>query len=453
MLQEEQQVYWYSGIYLQPQHFQSIDLHHSFMLARQRQLSQPCNQGYYECVINDEILSEFTIKIEKIKAVLPSGYYLEYPGNCILSDKCLSYMRNSDEQSVNLWLALRRFSSGHTNVSCLKDNRGLTRWVSSDDETIMRDVYHESPDTDVTRIKYDVRILTEEEKNNTTDCEFLPLIRIVRENNNIVIDQDYTFPALKLSASALLKKRYTEIYSELYTYKKKLAEYSYALVSANENNTSLLLISCAINRALPLLEFFLNEDLVHPWLYHMTLRQLAGEISSFNRKEFSMVNEWDLTYKHYDQVSCLNRVRNYLKFMLDVLCCDKNINVTFNSINTNTLICNVDEWYGKDKTNYYIKLTSNFFRNRNFIPNVLSEIKISSVDYIELIIQHALPGVSLTEVDTSIAGLPEGENILWLKVEKSSEMWRKIEEQKKIAFYWSRIPDDLSVELVMSHAR
>ncbi|EFO3763644.1 type VI secretion system baseplate subunit TssK, partial [Escherichia coli] len=69
------------------------------------------------------------------------------------------------------------------------------------------------------------------------------------------------------------------------------------------------------------------------------------------------------------------------------------------------------------------------------------------------IIQHALPGVSLTEVDTSIAGLPEGENILWLKVEKSSEMWRKIEEQKKIAFYWSRIPDDLSVELVMSHAR
>ncbi len=79
MQEEEQLIYWYSGLYLQPQHFQSIDLHHSFMLARNRQLSQPYYQGYYECHINDNLLKEDTIRIEKIKAVLPSGYYIEYP--------------------------------------------------------------------------------------------------------------------------------------------------------------------------------------------------------------------------------------------------------------------------------------------------------------------------------------------------------------------------------------
>ncbi len=52
MQEEEQLIYWYSGLYLQPQHFQSIDLHHSLSHACQKQgLSQPYYQGYYECHI------------------------------------------------------------------------------------------------------------------------------------------------------------------------------------------------------------------------------------------------------------------------------------------------------------------------------------------------------------------------------------------------------------------
>ncbi|EPP8181347.1 type VI secretion system baseplate subunit TssK, partial [Escherichia coli] len=96
MQEEEQLVYWYSGLYLQPQHFQSIDLHHSFMLARTRQLSQPHHQGYYECRINDDLLKEDTVRIEKIKAVLSSGHYIEYPGNCVVQDKCLTNLRGTD---------------------------------------------------------------------------------------------------------------------------------------------------------------------------------------------------------------------------------------------------------------------------------------------------------------------------------------------------------------------
>ncbi|EHD1191810.1 type VI secretion system baseplate subunit TssK, partial [Escherichia coli] len=169
MQEEEQLVYWYSGLYLQPQHFQSIDLHHSFMLARTRQLSQPHHQGYYECRINDDLLKEYTVRIEKIKAVLSSGHYIEYPGNCVVQDKCLTNLRGTDPGTVTLWLALKRFNSGHKNVSGINDKRGSARWVSSDDEGNMRNVYHDSQDAGITRIKYDIQILTDEEKENTTD--------------------------------------------------------------------------------------------------------------------------------------------------------------------------------------------------------------------------------------------------------------------------------------------
>ncbi|EMK5312311.1 type VI secretion system baseplate subunit TssK, partial [Escherichia coli] len=213
MQEEEQLVYWYSGLYLQPQHFQSIDLHHGFMLARSRQLSQPHHQGYYECCINDDLLKEDTVRVEKIKAVLSSGYYIEYPGNCVVQDKCLTNLKGSDHGTVDLWLALKRFNSGHKNVSSVNDKRGSARWISSDDERNMRNVYHDSQDADITRIKYDIQILTDEEKDNTTDYEYLPLTRIIYGNNSLCIDDECSFPVMRLSANHKLRNKIAEIYS------------------------------------------------------------------------------------------------------------------------------------------------------------------------------------------------------------------------------------------------
>ncbi|ENJ1428230.1 type VI secretion system baseplate subunit TssK, partial [Escherichia coli] len=282
-MQEEQQlVYWFSGLYLQPQHFQSTDLHHSFMLARTRQLSQPYNQGYYEHRINDELLNEYTVRVEKIKAVLSSGYYLEYPGNCVLQDKCLTNLRDSESQKVNLWLAIKRFNSAHTNVSGVNDKRGSSRWVSSDDPREMRNVYHDSQDAAITRIKYDIQILTDEEKENTTDCEYLPLTRVIHGNNTLRIDDEFSFPTLRLSANHILRDKIMEIYSDIKFLKNKLEEYRYTERTVADGHLYDFLLLCAVNRILPLLSSFINEDVIHPWLYYMALCQLVGEISTFH---------------------------------------------------------------------------------------------------------------------------------------------------------------------------
>lgn len=81
-----------------------------------------------------------------------------------MQDKCLTNLRGTDTSIVNLWLALKRFNSAHKNVSSANDKRCSTRWVSSDDESNMRNVYHDSQDTDITRIRYDIQIITDEEK-------------------------------------------------------------------------------------------------------------------------------------------------------------------------------------------------------------------------------------------------------------------------------------------------
>lgn len=451
MQEEEQLVYWYSGLYLQPQHFQSIDLHHSFMLARARQLSQPYHQGYYECRINDDLLKEDTVRIEKIKAVLSSGNYIEYPGNCVMQDKCLTHLRGTDPGTVNLWLALKRFNSGHKNVSSANDKRGSARWVSSDDEGNMRNVYHDSQDVGITRIKYDIQIITDEEKENTTDFEYLPLTRIIHDNNTLRIDDEYSFPAMRLSANSKLKNKIAEIHSDIKFYKNKLKEYRYTEQTVSDGHLYNFLILCAINRTLSLLSSFINEDSIHPWLYYIALCQFAGEISTFQNSVFSDTRIVDLVYNHYDQISCFSNLQYYIKELLDDLCRDKIISVKFKQLTTDVLVCDFDECNSRNKSDYYIKLTSDTFKKSKLIA--LPEIKIAPSEHIDLIIQHALPGINFTVMDVVTSELQVKENIIWLKIDKHSELWKLAQGQKRVAFYWSCSPDDLMVELVLSQKK
>lgn len=451
MQEEEQLVYWYSGLYLQPQHFQSIDLHHSFMLARTRQLSQPHHQGYYECRINDDLLKEDTVRIEKIKAVLSSGYYIEYPGNCVVQDKCLTNLRGTDPGTLNLWLALKRFNSSHKNVSSVNDKRGSVRWVCSEDESNMRNVYHDSQDAGITRIKYDIQIVTDEEKENSTDFEYLPLTRVIYGNNILCIDDECSFPAMRLSANHKLRDKIIEIHSDINAYKNKLEEYRYTERTVSDGHLYNFLILCAINRTLPLLSSFINEDAIHPWLYYMALCQFTGEISTFQNFVFSDTRIIDLSYNHYDQISCFSHLQYYIKAVLENLCRDKIISVEFKKITTDTFICDFDEYSPRNNSEYYIKLTSDTFKKNNSIA--LSEIKIAPSEHIDLIIQHALPGINFTVMDVVTSELQVRENIILLKIDKHSELWKLDKAQKRVAFYWSCSPDDLLVELVLSQEK
>ncbi|HBH9906728.1 TPA: type VI secretion system baseplate subunit TssK, partial [Escherichia coli] len=70
-----------------------------------------------------------------------------------------------------------------------------------------------------------------------------------------------------------------------------------------------------------------------------------------------------------------------------------------------------------------------------------------------LIIQHALPGINFTVMDVVTSELQVRENIIWLKIDKHSELWKLVQAQKKVVFYWSYSPDDLLVELVLSQEK
>ena len=256
---------------------------------------------------------------------------------------------------------------------------------------------------------------------------------------------------MRLSANNKLRDKIAKIHADIKFYKKKLEEYRYTERTVSDGRLYNFLILCAINRVSPLLSSFINEDAIHPWLYYMALCQFTGEISTFENSVFSDAKTVDLTYNHYEQISCFSNLQYYIKVMLDNLCRDKIISVEFKTITTDTLVCDFDEYSSRNNSDYYIKLTSDTFKKHNSIA--LPEIKIAPSEHIELIIQHALPGINFTVMDVVTSELQVRENIIWLKIDKHSELWKLAQAQKRVAFYWSYSPDDLLVELVLSQEK
>ncbi|HDG9772003.1 type VI secretion system baseplate subunit TssK [Raoultella planticola] len=457
MYNEQKQINWYSGLYLQPQHFQSIDLHHSYMLAQHRSISQPWNFGYYDFKISNDALNESVLKIDSLKAILPSGYYLEYPGNCTIPQKLLFDSKITDGHPITFWIALRRFDPRFSNVSDNAEKIGNTRWVSSEEEPIMRDIYHDGPETEITRISYNLHIITDDEKNHIVDCELLPLTRLIYENNSIIVDPNFIPPSLTISHSEVLKRIINDIYSNLCSCASKLEECKHTELNSvsfrKQGNIIRLLMLCIFNRTLPLLESWQQEKNVHPWDFFNLLCQLAGELSSFDKTASTTTagnrQHCFVKYNHYDLFTCFSSIKCYLSNLLPKLSLDESVSVPLQRISSGIFSGNIiiDNVVGNESV--YLMLRSNTISHENKLLIHTPDIKVASVDDINTLIQHALPGIPMKLIEFAPGGLPERVDTIWLKIDTTHNIWENIQERKNIAFYWVAAPDDLYIELVI----
>lgn len=453
MYPEQQQIYWYFGLYLQPQHFQSLDLHHSYMLAQQRKLAQPWNVGVIQCDINKEMLVDFILKIDQIRLILPSGYYLEYPGNCLIEPRQFRDAWKQREKPFTLWLALRHFDPSHPNVSTGTNSR----WLNNADDREMKDVYQNGPTSIVPRIVYNVRILSDEEKETAIDYECLPLLRFRYENDRVILDPHFSPPAITLAGSPTLKTLLEVASAELTSRAHKLEEYKRSEYDSNgsksSGNITQLLAMRSLNRVLPLLEHYCQAPTIHPWQIYGLLLQLVGDISSFN-DTCSFTGKWSngevslQPYDHFNLIKCFGNALKTLIELLNGLDLEDNIYIT---LKPDEFRIYRSEILPKEKhpdSQVLLLLKSEKLVSRHNNLTTLGEFKLATHETIFALIQHALPGISSTFANPSPRGLPNRKDFFYFILNKQDELWKNVELHKNIAFYWVDAPEDLEVQLI-----
>jgi type VI secretion system protein ImpJ len=444
---EFQQIYWYSGVFLQPQHLQSIDLHHSYMLSRHRQTAQPWNMGILNCDYNPELLHDHYLKIDRLQAVMPSGEYLEYPGNCIIQPRQFQASWELSGKSITLWLALRRFDPNHSNVG----NKPNSRWlVSSPEKEVMKDVYFDGPDCQISRILYNVQIIDDHEKEMIVDCEILPFLRLHYENHAVVADPTFCPPLISIHGSFIFQKILEEIHAILSSRAHQLKEYNRPnRLTKGKNNSDILLLLAgrSLNRVLPLLQHYSQTPGVHPWSVYGLLLQLAGDLSSLPVS--GKVESTELTplpYDHYQLHLCFNRLKNILIKQLNNITLTDNSWVTLHADEQNIFHGDMNSLLLKQSKSVLLLLQSSLMAS-TFHPDML-EFKIAPNSFISTLIRHALPGIATTWLNPIPPGIPDRKDAFYFELNPKDAMWEALMDQKQISFYWDGAPADLLVQVL-----
>lgn len=447
MYPEQQQIFWYSGIYLQPQHLQSVDLHHNYMLACHRQLAQPWNIGIIRFEYNKSTLVDFSLKIDRLQAILPSGEYLEYPGNCALVARQFRDAWKQPGKPFTLWLALRRFDPGHVNVGDSPNSRWLHR-----QETVMKDVYFNGPECNVSRIQYNIQILSDEEKRAVVDCEFLPLMRIRLENGRVISDPHFCPPLVTLNGSPELKTLLDGLNAELANRAYQLAEYKNPeqLHNTSRGYMTQLLLMRTLNRTLPLLQHYCRTPTMHPWVVYGLLVQLVGELSSFNEK-CNFNGEWAgvaplLPYDHFNLFSCFASARKLIIALLNNLTLEDNTWVTLFADKHRVFRGDLKTLPWQKADTVLLMLRSETMTSTDC--NDSSGFKISSSSMVQNIIQHALPGITATWLNSTPCGVPHRKDTFYFQLNQQDSLWQTVKQQQNIAFYWDDAPTDLQVQII-----
>lgn len=459
MYPEQQQIHWYSGLYLQPQHFQSLHLHQEWLQSQFLQMSRPFNYGIVEWAVNQNALTDFIIDVEALRFVMPDGLYLVNMANCRVEDRNFRNAWKQRDRPFTVWLALRKFDPRHNNVTMLtrETDRALTRWINAGDEQIMTDVFDHGPQAAVPRLLYNVQILWDIEKEDAVDCECIPLLRLRYDDEGVVLDPTFSPPTTTLCGSPMLRRVLDSVYFELSHRARKLEEYKRPEGTKRDDGRGehpmQLLAMRSLNRVLPLLGHYYAAREVHPWQIYGLLAQLVGELSSFD-DSCSFTGEWRdgkdalLPYQHDELFNTFDSLRRTLIMLLNGLILEENTYITLENDGHGTFTSAFDGSQSADAESILLLLSSGRFSDSTLQPNFDGSLKLSCITDINALIHHALPGVPLSLCATTPRGVPNRVDLRYFNLNRESALWIKAEKQKNIAFYWPDAPDDLQVQII-----
>ena len=75
--------------------------------------------------------------------------------------------------------------------------------------------------------------------------------------------------------------------------------------------------------------------------------------------------------------------------------------------------------------------------------------KVSSREYLPILIARALPGIRLEYMQVPPQELPRRINTLYFQVDHHGDQWAQVQNGNNLAIYWDTAPDDLKAELMI----
>jgi type VI secretion system ImpJ/VasE family protein len=216
-------IHWHEGLFLQPHHLQVLQRELSEVPGRVRRQSWAYPYGVAELRVSSDALETMLVRIDRLRAVMPSGLEIDVPGNTDLPALDIKRIFQGTGGGFKISLAVPLWQEGRANTveprsdgqSRTGDDARVKRLYKISEVSRSDENTGENAQPMLTR-RYNARLVVDGE--DTADMEVLPLLRVVQAQSDQTIpaeDKEFVPPAMVLSGSRELLRRVKDLVSKV----------------------------------------------------------------------------------------------------------------------------------------------------------------------------------------------------------------------------------------------
>lgn len=429
-------VIWAKGTFLNPQHLQIQDRYLEESLRFHMHALNFRPWGFERLRIDREQLEAGIFSVVDAAGILPDALLFDIPASDPAPPpRPLADHFGPDRESLDVYLSVPQYRERGLNVSQAK--RDLDTRYRADVE-LVRDENTGMSEKPVLVARKNFHLLVEGE--NREGSSTLRIARVRKTPAGLFqLDAHFVPPLLDFAASDYLTsiaRRLVEI----------LSAKSSALAGARrQKNQSLADFTTAdiasfwllytINTFFPGIRHIFETRAGHPETLYSTMLDLAGALTTFAVK----IHPRDLpAYDHDDLGACFGGLDEKLRLLLDTVVPSNFVSLPLKQIQTSIYAASIDRDEYLSNTRMYLALSAQTTQ-ADLIARAPHLAKICSADYIDHLVQKALPGVPLTHVQAPPGAIPVKLNYQYFSLAQSGGPWQAIVRARNIAVY---VPGD-----------
>ncbi|HUT71268.1 MAG TPA: type VI secretion system baseplate subunit TssK [Desulfatiglandales bacterium] len=456
----ERPLFWHQGLFLQPQHLQLADLHAQSLLTPVYKYLCPYPWGIGELEIQTAALDNLNFNLVRGNFVFPDMTYTALPGNAIIEARSFDEAWVEGGKPLGVYVGLKKWNEIGENVTVLPRLSNLadvnTRFVTTADPEEVQDLHHNGPPAQVQRLHHVLKVFWETEKDQLGEYQLIPVARLERTGERVVLSEKFIPPALTVKSSEVLLRLIVDIKDQIASRGRQLESYKrdrgIHTAEFGARDTVYLLALRSLNRYIPFLEHVLASGHAHPWNVYGLLRQMIGELSAFSEQvdvmgELADGSQGVLGYDHRNLHGCFEGVGAIITKLLDEITAGPEY--VFQLLFDGT-------YYASDLQPAIFEGANRFYLvfeteadPQSVLQSLETIVKLSSRESLPLLIARALPGIKVEHLSAPPQELPRRARAIYCQIDHHGDQWAQVQKGHNIALYWDTAPEDLKIELMV----
>lgn len=455
-----QSIYWHQGLFLQPQHFQLMELAQHFQRKPLYEMMHPHFWGVGQLELAPESLGNRSFEVRNARLIFKGNTYVEFPGNAVIGPRSFDKVWTSGDMPLDVYLGLRKVSRVVANVTVIDSLDALsdvtTRFISMGEAVDMADLYSQGPSAPMPTLQHCVKIFFGSEIETLNDYDLIPIAQLVRDNDIIRVVPRQVPPCYALSGSQFLTDVLQDIRDDIAGRLRQIDEYKIPRdMHRQELDPDFLLLLQAIqalSRLVPRIVHLTETSQIDPWSVYSFLRECVGELSTFSARVdvLGRKNDKEVGIPPYDHLNlgyCFSTARQLINELLGEIMVGPEFRV-FMEPRDAYLVAALPQEFFADRSRFYL-VTRSALNNEQLSQAFLQSARLAAPEDLSDIINLALPGIELIEVLTPPQGLPQRPGTRYYRIEQISQLWDRVGQCGELGMYWRDAPEDLRSEIVV----